>query len=128
MKTLLLFRTACQSKEFTWIDTFPLVTVQAQAVGLPVVASDSASLPWQLADTALFFHEGDRKELKEKVLIYAYNPPLKDEYAQKGRERSREYFCHGGMTENFKKIVAQVLEEKTVYHQENEKYTQWKAY
>lgn len=111
-----------------WIDTFPLVTVQAQACGVPVIASDSVSLPWQLDDTALFFHEGDRKELKEKVLMYAHNSALKDEYAQKGRERSREYFCHEGMTENFKKIVSQVLGEKTVYHLKNEKYTQWKAY
>lgn len=111
-----------------WIDTFPLVTVQAQAVGLPVVASDSASLPWQLADTALFFREGDRKELKGKVLMYAHNPVLKDEYAQKGRKRSLRYFCHEGMTENFKKILLQMLEEKTVCHQENEEYVQWKAY
>jgi len=50
-----------------WIDTFPLVTVQAQAVGLPVIASDSASLPWQLADTALFYHEGDIKSLDVRL-------------------------------------------------------------
>jgi len=60
--------------------------------------------------------------------MYAFNPALKDEYAQKGRERSLEFFCHEGMTTNFKTIVSQILEEKTVYHQENEEYTQWKAY
>jgi len=111
-----------------WLDTFPLVTVQAQACGVPVIASDSASLPWQLADTALFFHEGDRKELKKKVLIYAHNPALKNEYTQKGRDRSLRYFCHGGMTENFKKIVEQVMNKAFIYHQKEEKYTQWKAY
>ena len=111
-----------------WIDTFPLVTVQAQACGVPVIASDSASLPWQLAGSALFFHEGNRKELKEKVLMYAHNPSLRDEYAQRGRERSLKNFCHEGMTENFKKIISQIIEGKPVYHQKNEPYTQWKAY
>ncbi|MBW1668514.1 MAG: glycosyltransferase [Deltaproteobacteria bacterium] len=111
-----------------WIDTFPLVTVQAQACGVPVIASDSASLLWQLADSALFFHEGDRRELKEKVLMYVHNPALKNEYAQRGRERSLRNFCHEGMTENFKKIVSQVIKGKPVYHQANEEYTQWKAF
>lgn len=111
-----------------WIDTFPLVTVQAQACGIPVIASDSASLPWQLNDTALFFHEGDRKELKEKILQLADDTSIRKKYSIVGRKRTLSYFCHEGMTENFKKIVSQVLEEKTIYHEKNEKYTQWKAY
>ena len=111
-----------------WVDTFPLVTVQAQATGLPIVASDSGSLPWQLADTALFFHEGDVNELKEKVLLYAFDSQLRDEYAKKGRHRSLEYFCHEGMTTEFKKIVSQVLNDDISYHLENEEYKQWKAY
>jgi len=111
-----------------WLDTFPLVTVQAQACGVPVIASDSASLPWQLADSALFFNEGDRDELKEKVLMLANNIELQHEYIKKGRERCLSYFCHVGITVNFKKIVHQVLGGKYEYHQEDEEYTQSKAY
>jgi len=111
-----------------WIDTFPLVTVQAQASGVPVIASDSASLPWQLADTALFFHEGDKKILKEKLLTYAQNPATKEEYAKRGRERCLGYFSHESLSNNFKKIAAQVLEGKTEYHRRDEDFKPWKAY
>lgn len=111
-----------------WIDTFPLVTVQAQACGVPVIASDSASLPWQLSDTAIFFQEGNRNQLKENLLKFISNKRLRNEYIKKGRNRSINYFCHEGMTEKFKKIVDQVLHNSCIFHEENEEYVQWKAY
>lgn len=111
-----------------WIDTFPLVTVQAQATGLPVVASTSGSIPWQLGDSALLFTEGDRDELRERLEEFIENPPLRREYAQKGRERSLSYFCIGGMTENFKRIIEQIMVGDYIYHEDGEKYIQWKAY
>lgn len=111
-----------------WIDTFPLVTVQAQACGIPVVASDSGSLPWQLDDTALIYPEGNRKKLKSSILKYINDPELRNKKAEEGRKRSLCYFCHEGMTKNFKKIVSQVLNKDFIYHQESEDYKQWKAY
>lgn len=111
-----------------WIDTFPLVTVQAQACGVPVIASTSGSLPWQLGDTALFFQEGNRAELKENVLRIIQDHKLRNYYANIGKERSLANFCHEGMTERFKKIVHQVITGKHIYHKSGEEYAQWKAY
>ncbi|XKH01363.1 glycosyltransferase family 4 protein [Marinobacter nauticus] len=112
----------------TWIDTFPLVTVQAQSCEIPVLASNSASIPWQLSDSALLYNEGDEIELKYKLREYIENEALREYYAEKGKARSREYFCHQGMTQNFKHIIGQVLNDNYVYHDEGEQYTQWKAY
>jgi len=111
-----------------WIDTFPLVTVQAQSVGIPVIASNSGSIPWQLGDSAKIFKEGNRKELKEALIEFIENEEIRKKFAKKGRERSHKYFCHKGMNENFRKIIDQVLTNNFIYHKNNEPYTQWKAY
>lgn len=111
-----------------WIDTFPLVTVQAQAIKLPVIASDSGSIPWQLADSAKIYPEGDRNSLKDALIDFIENENLRSQYAQKGHIRSLGYFCHHGMTENFKKIVNQVMTDNFIFHEKNETYTQWKAF
>ena len=111
-----------------WIDTFPLVTVQAQAIKVPVIASNSASIPWQLDDSARIFKEGDRADLSSVIVEFIENKDLRDSYAIKGQKRSHENFCHDGMTKNFKKIVDQVMNDKFIYHKKDEDYIQWKAY
>jgi len=110
-----------------WIDTFPLVSVQAQSVGLPVIASNSGSIPWQLSDSARIFHEGDREELKTALIEFIENKDIREKFGKKGQERSYKNFCHKGMTENFKKIVNQVLNSSFIYHEKDEPYIQWKA-
>ena len=111
-----------------WLDTFPLVTVQAQAVKVPVIASDSASLPWQLADSAKIYKEGNDNELLRALEIFINDKNIRSTYAKKGQNRSHEYFCHEGMTDNFKKIVKQVMLNDIIYHKRNERYVQWKAF
>lgn len=111
-----------------WLDTFPLVTVQAQSVGVPVIASNSASIPWQLADSAKIFQERDKDALQKALIEFIENGKIRHEYAQKGQKRSREYFCHAAMNENFKKIARQIMSNQYVYHRKGEPYTQWKAY
>lgn len=111
-----------------WIDTFPLVTVQAQICNVPVLASDSASLPWQLADTAEFFEEGNREQLISKIDYLIHNDDYRATKALQGFKRASQLFSTKMMTENFKKIVDQVLTNKFVFHQKNENYQQSKAY
>lgn len=111
-----------------WIDTFPLATVQAQAVGIPVIASNSASIPWQLGDSALIYPEKNVEELLLKIETLMNDASLRSEIAAKGRSRSLDFFCHTGMTNNFMKIIDQVLRDEFTYHSPNEEYVQWKAY
>lgn len=111
-----------------WIDTFPLVTVQAQCTGVPVIASDSGSLPWQLSNTALIFPEGDREVLSKHILSYYENEKLRESLSRMGREHALQYFAHDKMNKNLKKIIKQVLDDSYLFHDDNEEYTQYKAY
>lgn len=111
-----------------WIDTFPLVTVQAQACGVPVIGSDSGAIPWQLGESALLFTESDREKLKERVRMYALNEELRLSYAKAGRKRSLDNFCTQGMTKNFHYITEQVMKEDFDYQDDQGKYIQCKAY
>ncbi len=111
-----------------WIDTFPLVTVQAQACRIPVIASDSGSIPWQLSDSAILFREGNTQELIQAIEYLYLNKIERYEIAEKGYKRSLDFFCHKGMTENFKQILDQVINDDFKYHEPEDPYIQWKAY
>ena len=111
-----------------WIDTFPLVTVQAQACSVPVVAADSGAIPWQLDRTALFYPEGNRPLLKECIETIRENPEIRQDLAQRGMERSRKLFCIGSMTDHFHQIIEQVATGSYHYHSKGETYSQSKAY
>jgi glycosyltransferase involved in cell wall biosynthesis len=92
----------------TWIDTFPLVTVQAMACGVPVIGSDSASLPWQIGDAGLIFPEGDAAALRACILRLIREPELRVDLAERGRQRSLANFCVRGLAERFFDILQQV--------------------
>jgi len=92
-----------------WIDTFPLVTVQAMACGIPVVGSDSGAIPWQLRDTGLIFPEGEVAQLQTHLLALARDPDLRQRLGEAGRERSLTNFCVGAMTDSFHDILQQVV-------------------
>ncbi|MEX0374578.1 glycosyltransferase family 4 protein [Spiribacter pallidus] len=111
-----------------WIDTFPLVSVQAQACGVPVIGSDSGAIPWQLGESALLFPEGDRESFKARVRAYALDEGLRLGYAEAGRLRSLENFCTRRMTKNFHYVVQQVMRQEFAYHEIGEEHLQWKAY
>lgn len=111
-----------------WIDTFPLVTVQAQAVGLPVIAASTGSIPWQLSDSALLFSESDVSDLIYKIEQLITNKRKRILLSQKGQERSLELFCHRSMTQNFVKITSQILSGCYDFNGTLEHYQQCKCY
>ena len=110
------------------VDSFPLVPVQAQLCKVPVLASNKPSIPTQLEDTALFFEVDDSHDLKDKLNYCYKNYNKLTLMVEKGFIRSKNLFSAEGISDNFYKILEQVLENKFIFHKENEEYTQWKAY
>jgi len=118
----------CSKTTNHWIDTFPLVTLQAQSIKIPVVASNSGSIPWQLEDTAKIFNESDRSDLYCKIESFIDNYQDRKYYGEKGQRRCHENFSHSSMNINFKKIINQVINDKFIFHEKKEKYKSWKSY
>jgi len=110
------------------VDSFPLVPVQAQLCKIPVIASDKPALPTQLADTAIFFKAGDSKDLAKKLNDVYKNYKNLSKLVEKGYQRSKNLFSAKGISDNFYKILDQVVSGNFIYHQEGEEYVQWKAY
>ena len=70
---------------------FGLQLVEAMASGIPVAASDTASLPEVLEGCGLLFDPRDPKTIAQQMeRIYA-DPELRSAMAAKGRERAREF-------------------------------------
>ena len=77
-----------------WVDTFPLVTVQAQIWQVPVIATESGAIPWQLKNTALYFNEGNVHQLKNILEKLYDDQKLRSNLANFGYERTLENFEH----------------------------------
>lgn len=58
----------------TWQETFSLAVVQAMASGKAVIGNDSGSIPYQIGPDGILVHEGDEKELQNKI-IWAITHP-----------------------------------------------------
>lgn len=91
-----------------WVDTFPLVSVQAMACGVPVVGSDSGAIPWQLEDKGLIFPEGDKEKMKEHILKIINDDTLRNKLSKEGRKMVLNRFSVKKITENFYKYINKI--------------------
>lgn len=91
-----------------WIDTFPLVTVQAMACGVPTIGSDSGAIPWQLEDTGIIFPEGDVNSLHQSLLTLAKDTDLRIKLGEAGRKKTLANFSTESLTDHFYQIITQV--------------------
>lgn len=75
-------------------EAFGIAPLEAQAAGCPVVATNSASLPFVVQDgeTGLLFRPEDPADLAVKVLALLRDPNLAARLAAAGRERARREF------------------------------------
>jgi glycosyltransferase involved in cell wall biosynthesis len=75
-----------------WREQFGRVLVEAMACGVPVVGSDSGEIPTVVGDAGLSFPEGDAARLAECLRSLLADAALREELAQRGRERVLELF------------------------------------
>jgi glycosyltransferase involved in cell wall biosynthesis len=75
-----------------WVETFSLAVVQAMAVGLPIIGSDSGSVPYQIGFEELIVHEGDSKELANKMEWLMKDDEIRKKYARLVHDRTMEMF------------------------------------
>jgi len=73
---------------------FGNVVLEAQALGLPVVCSDTIGLPENIEDgvTGYLFHSRDIVDMVEKLILLINNPKLRKSMGKAGMKRVEEKF------------------------------------
>ena len=75
-----------------WVETFSLALVQAMATGIPVIGSDSGSVPYQLGPDSIIVKEREPQALREKLLWVLNNQSAAKEIGTKMRWRAEHCF------------------------------------
>lgn len=70
---------------------FGLTGLEAMAVGLPVISSESASLPEVYGQAALFFNPNSAKDLADKISQVVMNKDLQAKLARSGKSQVKKY-------------------------------------
>lgn len=70
---------------------FGLPLLEAMACGCPIIASKASSIPEVCGDSAIYFDPYSSEELSTRILEMANNEALKNELAQKGIRRAKEF-------------------------------------
>ncbi|MCG8702368.1 MAG: glycosyltransferase family 4 protein [Bacteroidales bacterium] len=96
----------------TWIDTFPLAVVQAMAVGLPVIGSDSGAVPYQLGNLGKIIPEGDVQLLNKEIQLAMENKAGMKNMGEQLRNRVLKTFEIKHLTKCFKISMMNIINEQ----------------
>jgi phosphatidylinositol alpha-mannosyltransferase len=80
-----------------------IVTLEAMASGLPIVASNLDSFKWCMSDAATYFESKNEDALVDALLKMLRDPELRIDYAAKARRRALDY--------SWDKIANKLIEE-----------------
>lgn len=85
--------------------------LEAQAMGLPVVCSNADGLSENVVDgkTGFVVPRRDPQALKEKLILLAQNPSLRQHMGESGRQRVLTYFRLGEQIGSFKQLYESLL-------------------
>jgi len=92
-----------------WKEQFGRVLIEAMACGVPVVGSDSGEIPNVIGDAGLVFPEGDVQALQDKLSQLMADPALRDELAQRGRERVLAHYTQAQVAAKTYQVYCELL-------------------
>jgi len=79
---------------WNWKEQFGRVLVEAMACEICVVGSDSGEIPNVIGDAGLVFHEGDERQLGERLRSLMESPSMRATLARRGRQRVLQNFTY----------------------------------
>ena len=101
----------------SWVETFSLSLVQAMATGLPVIGSDSGSVPYQIGPDGIVINEKNIKELNKKICWIMNNPSKGKLIGEKLYKRTIKSFSTEHLNNLFYVTVMDLLKDKYVENQ-----------
>lgn len=93
-----------------WKEQFGHVLIEAMACEVAVIGSDSGAIPEIIGDAGLFFHEGNAKELAERISLIMYDSSLRKSLEIKGRQRVLERFTTDSLVDRLFAILKETVQ------------------
>ncbi|MBV8194213.1 MAG: glycosyltransferase family 4 protein [Candidatus Dormibacteraeota bacterium] len=90
----------------TWKEQFGRMVIEAMAAGVPVVASDSGSLPEVVGDAGVIVAEGDSKALRDAVERVSAEP---GDLGERGRTRARTLYTWDAVAERMEHVYRMAI-------------------
>lgn len=91
-----------------WKEQFGRVLIEAMALGVPVIGSDSGEIPWVIGDAGLVFPEGNSAVLRERLRALFHDERLLQELVARGRARVASRFTNDVLAEQTHAIYGDV--------------------
>jgi glycosyltransferase involved in cell wall biosynthesis len=95
-----------------WKEQFGRVIVEFMSCEVPVIGSDSGSIPEVLGDAGWIFHENNLQELTYSVQFLMEYPKRREELGKLGRERATAHYSLEIMCEQFLAMYEKLLMKK----------------
>lgn len=88
--------------------------IQASAAGVPIIASKVGGIPEIVRDrvNGYLIEKGDLNDLLNKLLMLLENKPLREEFAENGKELVDREFSVETMVEEYYKLYKELLERR----------------
>ncbi len=92
-----------------WKEQFGHVIIEAMSCGVPVIGSNSGSIPEVIGDAGLIFQEGDYIDLRDKITHLIDSKALREELKEKGLRRIKKEFTNEKIANNILDIFHSLM-------------------
>jgi glycosyltransferase involved in cell wall biosynthesis len=95
-----------------WKEQFGRMLVEAMAVGLPIIASDSGEIPYVVADVGRIVGEADEPGWEREIKDILARPELRRDFRERGLARAHEVYAWPVIARKYLDFFEQLLDRR----------------
>jgi len=97
----------------SYIEAFPMVTLEAMAFGLPIVSTDAYGLAEQFEDekNGMLVMAGDKEGLKDKIMYLIKNRDIAKKLGANAKKKVEEEFSFEKMIDKYDSLISEVCDK-----------------
>jgi glycosyltransferase involved in cell wall biosynthesis len=95
----------------TWQEQFGMVLTEAMATGVPVISTNSGSIPEVVGDAGILINPGDYMALSDAIMLLMHDHNLRERLGKAGRIRAEQLFCSKQNAEKFLHFLKNIFKK-----------------